>query len=235
MKMKIDKTKCKFGFVSKLYEGVGRTGYQMDMLFHNGKQTFDITKDTYDYCDERMYGQYPCLGEYFYMPLFDENGIVTQVVYVNDYWEPDNLFQTGLAIGTYAMFKYQITPETPKTGEFISLDGDTVLFTKLNHYLANGAIKSINYGGIPEPKDGLALKLAPDAVIYTWDWRKSKVPFHRCSKEEAIANDFVTSFDLGVREDILDSYWVTFCSVRGDDSVIDLVKCYKNDVPGWVY
>lgn len=229
-----DLSRAMIGFISGFYEGGGRTGYQAEMLIRGEERVFDASKEAYDYRYTTEFFPYPCLGEVLFMPQFDRYGVLTHFVSVNDITVPDNPVKTGLVMGTYAMFQKKITEDTPRFGQILKIEGDTVTLTDYDRRKANGDIFASVYGGaMPAPRDGMSFKLARDTVFHLWDWGTALTPFHKCTREEAEANRFVTRFSIGKPEDYAKCYWIGFYSTRGDESVCDLVKCFWNKAPGW--
>jgi len=230
----LDLTKSVVGTIIGFEEGVGRTGYRVSMLVRGQERTFDATEEAFLIRDTTEFFPYPCLGEVLFLAQFNEEGILHYFVNVNDITVPTNPVQTGLVLGTYAMFKKKIDENTPKFQRILHLEDDeVVLCDDFEELVADGTIFSMIHGGTIVPGNGYRFKLAPDADFYTWDWSTSLAPFCRCSREEAEEKRFVTRMQVGCREDIPDCYWVGFYSTRGDDSVCDLVKCFKNKAPGW--
>ncbi|WP_269478300.1 hypothetical protein [Hominibacterium faecale] len=231
----IDKSINKIGFVTEIFKDQGRTGYQIQMLIRSKEYMFDTEKDVYDFIDAGRYGQYPSIVEFLYMPIFDENGIVKQLIMADTFENENGLLQTHIEFGTYAMFKYKISDETLKTGDFFTIEGNTLTFDKFDEN--KDKLVYLEYGGsVPAPKNGMSLKLAPDVDVYIWDWRKALKPFSiSCTREEAIANKFVTRFQVGQLEDIKLGHWIDLVSARGDESVIDTIVCFINKAPGWTF
>jgi hypothetical protein len=178
---------------------------------------------------------YPCLGEVIFLAVVGDQGVVTELMNVNNIAAENNPIQTGYVMGTYRMFQVKITENTPRVGDILKIEGNTVTFTNFNKYSAKGAIcHSVNGGTIPAAADGVSFKLAPDVNVYTWDWTASLTPFSRCSREEAKAKRFVTRASVGSPEDIKKNcYWVGFYSTRGNEKECDLIKCFLNAPPGW--
>ena len=216
-------------------EKPGRTGYQVIMYLRGEERVLDVTREAYQIRWTTEYFPYPVLGEVVFMLQFDNNGIVTGFVDVNDISSGKGPIKTGLVMGTCRMFKKKILEDTPTFGEILSIEGDTVTLVNFDKYRANGEIAHCVYGGaMPEPRDGMQFKLAKDVNVYTWDWASALVPFCRCTREEAEANHFVSRFSLGKPEDILKNcYWVNFYSTRGNEEEIDFIKCFLNKAPGW--
>lgn len=230
-----DLSKAMVGFISGFYEGGGRTGYQVEMLIRGEERVFDAHKQAYDFRDTTEFFPYPCLGEVLFMPQFDNYGLLTHFVNVNNIADAGNPVKTGLVMGTYAMFQKKITEDTPTFGQILRIDGDTVTLFDYDRFKADGSIFSSTHGGaMPEPRDGMSFRLAHDTVFHLWDWGEALTPFCKCSREEAEANRFVTRFSIGKAEDHAKCYWIGFYSTRGDETVCDLVKCFWNKPPGWM-
>lgn len=207
------------------------TGYRMGMLIRSRERFFDVTREVYAIKLSPEFDGYPCLGEYFFVPVL-EDGIVTRLVNVNDIEAEGNPITTGLSIGTYAMFTKPITADTPQLSEIVSISGGTVTIEAIEDkeltYLRRG-------GAMPEPKNGMSFRLAPDADVYTWDWGLSPYPFAKVSLEEAARREYPDHFSVGSLEDInRGCYWLSFYSTRGDESVCDMVNIFLNKAPGWV-
>jgi len=232
------------GFISGFDEGKGRTGYQVKALVRGFEHIFDAEKTVYDLKDTDKYFPYPCLGEILFLFKFNDDGILIDAEDVNDLTRPDNPVKTGLSMGTMRMFQKQLTPETPPFGEILEFEGNRVRFKKFNEYRPSGpacgevmadTICALTYSGnMPVPGDGVSFKLAPDCVIYVWDWGTALHPFCKCSREQAKEWNFVEHFSNGSIEDIKRAYWVGFFSTRGNEDEIDVIKCFPNKVPGWV-
>jgi hypothetical protein len=181
------------------------------------------------------YFPYPPIGERIFLAVVGDEGVVTELVDVNDFLEEGNPIRTAFMMGTYKMFEFKITEETPRVGDILQIEGDTVTFTNFDSYASAGAIRHSAYGGVfPPPADGVSFRLASDANVYTWDWTTSLAPFSRCSRDEAKAKRFPTRAWVGSLEDIKKNcYWVGFYSTRGNEDECDLVKCFLNAPPGW--
>ena len=243
--MAVDLSRATIGFFSKFEEGVGRTGYRVSALVRGVEYTWDAVKEVYDLQFTKEYFPYPCIGEILFLFNFDEDGIVVSVQDVNDCDDPKNPVQTSLSMGTMRMFAKKLTPETPTFGELLHFEGNKVIFDRYDEYNQSGkttsgenmddTICALYVGGnIPELHNGTVLNLAPDTVIYCWDWGTATHPFCICDREQAKAWNFVEHFSLGTIEDVKRAYWVGFFSTRGDENVIDLIKCFPNKAPGWM-
>lgn len=232
------------GFVSGFAEGSGRTGYQVKALVRGLEHVFDATESAYNirYTDE--YFPYPCLGEVLFLFHFDSEGILVELEDVNDLTRVDNPVKTGLSMGTMRMFQKKLSADTPTFGEILKFEGNRVIFEHFDENRASGSacgevmsdtICALTYGGnMPVPHNGVSFKLAPDYVVYVWDWGTAKHPFCKCSREQAKEWGFVERFSLGSIEDIKRAYWVGFFSTRGNEDQIDVIKCFPNKAPGWV-
>lgn len=232
------------GFISGFEEGAGQTGYQVKALIRGLEHTFDAAKEAYDIRYTEVYFPYPCIGEILFLFRFDEDGILTELQDVNDFTAEGNPVKTGLSMGTMRMFEKKLTEQTPSFGQILKFEGNRVIFEHFDEYRPSGSacgevmsdtVCALTYGGnMPVPHDGVSFRLAPDCVIYCWDWATALHPFCKCSREQAREWKFVEKFSLGTKEDIKRSYWVGFFSTRGDENVIDLIKCFPNRAPGWV-
>ena len=223
------------GAITGFETGVGRTGFQVKMLIRDKEVSYDAIPDAYAVKNTEQFFPYPCLGEVLFNPQFNSEGILTHFVNVNNIAEPNNAIQTGLVLGMYAMFKKKLTAGAPKFREFIKIENDVVTLYDFDRRMKDGSIFHCVFGGsMPPPTDGAAFRLAPDTVVYKWDWSKAKVPFQRCTREQAKEWGFVTRFEVGTYEDFLGSVWGGFYSTRGDEGVCDLIKCFPNVPPGWV-
>ena len=214
----------------------GRTGYQVTMFLRGEERTLDVTEGAYQIRWTTRYFPYPVLGEVVFMLKFDQNGIVTEFVDINDISGGKSPIKTGLVMGTCRMFKKPILENTPTFGDILAIEGDTVTFKDFDRNRANGEIAHCVYGGaMPEPHDGVSFKLAKDVNVYTWDWASAQGPFRRCTREEAKKLHFVERFTAGSPADILKNcYWVSFFSTRGNEQEIDFIKCFLNKAPGWI-
>lgn len=214
-----------------------RTGYQVIMYLRGEERVLDVTEEAYQIRWTERYFPYPVLGEVIFQLKFDENGIVTEFIDINDISEGKSPIKTGLVLGTCCMFRKQITENTPCFGDILDIQGDTVTLVNFDKYIENGEIGHCVYGGaMPEPHDGMSFKLAKDVNVYFWDWSSADDVFHRCSREEAKALHFVERFTLGKPELILEPkkcYWVSFLSTRGNENEIDFIKCFWHRHPGW--
>lgn len=233
----IDKKNLKIGLVHEIYTGDGPTGYEIEMIIRSKIERYHCSQDVYDYIDNGRFGNYPNAAELFYALIFNAEGIIVQLMQADNFQNEENaLITTTFSFGTYAMFRYAIDENTPKVGEFLSIDGSVIRLSD-DFTARKDSIIYVSYAGaIQEPKSKMMFKMADDFDVYTWDWGDAKQPFSiTCTKEEAKANDFVTSFKVGKPEDIADCYWVTFDALHGDGNVIDTVCCFKNKAPGWTY
>lgn len=214
-----------------------RTGYLVTMYLRGEERTLDVTEEAYQIRWTTKYFPYPVLGEIVFMLKFDDNGIVTEFVNVNDISEGKSPIKTGLVMGTCCMFKKPILPETPRFADIFTIEGDTITFKDFDRNRENGEIAHCVYGGAMEyPKDGASFKLAKDANVYVWDWSTAAVPFHRCTREEAASFNFVDRFHNGTTADILKHcYFINFYSTRGNENEIDFIKCFLNKGPGFVH
>lgn len=213
-----------------------KTGYQIHMLIRDKECVFDATQAAYSSIkDSKEFAQYPCLGELLYLPTFDENHVITEIDFAIRLVRYDTAITTSCTIGMYRMFEVKITQDTPVVADVLKIEGDTVTLTNFNKLNAEGKIAfSASRGNIPKLEDGVTIKLAPDTVVYLWDWTKSTQPFAKVDKEEAKRRGYPTRYSVGSREDIMKNcYWVSFHSTRGDESVCDVIECYLNEAPGW--
>lgn len=238
-----DLSKSIIGFISGFALG-GRTGYQVKALVRGLEHVFDATRDTYALKDTTKYFPYPCLGEELFLFEFNDDGVLVECVEVNDLEKPGNPVRTGISMGTMRMFKKKLTAETLAFGDILKFEGNRVIFEHFDENRPSGPacgevmednLCALTYhGNIPPLRNGAYLTLAPDCVIYCWDWGTATHPFCICSREQAQKYHFVTKFSIGTVEDIKRAYWVGFFSTRGDERYIDLIKCFPNRAPGWV-
>ncbi len=208
------------------------TGYKAELLVRDEILEFDTVKEVYDLQFSPAFFPYPCLGEINFNVSFDENGVITGMKAYDLYTEGCPV-QTGMTIGTYAMFQKQITENTPLIRDILRIeDGRVVLHGYEKH--RDDIVTVLHKGRIPELYDGFSYPLAPDAVVYTWDWSSAKQPFAKCTQEEFDKRGYVRHFSVGSLEDAAKNcYWINFYSTRGDESMFDVVKVFLNDVPGW--
>ncbi|MGN0735038.1 MAG: hypothetical protein ACI4LP_04380 [Anaerovoracaceae bacterium] len=242
--MTVDLSKCVIGFVSGFEEGKGRTGYQVKVLVRGLEHTFDATREVYEIRYTDKYFPYPCLGEILFLLHFDEKGILVELEDVNDLTDPDRKVKTGISMGTTRMFQKKITEDTLTFGDILKFEDNKIIFEHFDENNQSGkdmgenmedTICALTYGGnIKKPYNGMELTMAPDCIIYFWDWSTATHPFCICSREQAKEWNFVEKFSLGTVEDIKRAYWLGMFSTRGDESKIDLIKCFPNKVPGWV-
>lgn len=234
---KMDKSWIKIGPVIDASKGEGQTGYQVTMLNRSKPSVYDCTEEVFSYIDNGRFGKYPNVMELMYIPLFDGNGVLHQLLQAGFFQNEANcLIDTSFALGTYAMFSYPITEKTLKSGDFFKLEGNVVHIAPDYSSKKDQLVYLEHRGAIAEPKNNMTFKLADDYDIYTWDWSKAKTPFSiTCTREQAIANDFVSGYELGKPEDLENCYWVSFTSVRGNDKELDTVCCFLNKAPGWEY
>jgi len=228
-----DLSKSVIGFIIGFQEGRGRTGYQVKMLVRSQEVIFDATEEVYLVKDTTEFFPYPCLGEVMFMAQFNCDGVLDYLINLSDITLPENPIPSGLVMGTYAMFKKKIDEKTPKFGDILSVNGNTVTLNNYDSCIADGSICHSVYKGVITPHDGFSFELAQDTDIYLWDWSSALQPFAKCSREEAIERKYVTRMSLGSIEDIPDTYWLGFYSTKGNKDVIDTVKCFKNKAPGW--
>ena len=243
--MAVNLSESVIGFVSGFAEGSGRTGYQVKALIRGLEHTFDAEKSAYDIRYTDKYFPYPCLGEILFLFHFNEDGVLTELEDVNSLVRPDNPVKTGISMGTMRMFKKQLREDTPAFGEILKFEGNKIIFENFDKNRPSGpacgevmedTICALTYGGnIPTPCDGMTLTMAPDCVIHVWDWGTALHPFCKCSREQAKEWKFVEKFSVGSVEDIKRAYWVGMFSTRGNEDVIDLIKCFPNKAPGFVY
>ena len=212
-----------------------KTGFRLKMLVRGVEKAFDAVEKVYQIQFSNEFFPYPCLGEVLFLAVRSDQGIVTELVNVNNIAAENNPIQTGYVMGTYRMFEVKITDKTPRVSDILKIEGNTVTFTNFNRYAREGAIcHSVQGGTIPPPADGVSFQLARDVNVCTWDWTTSLAPFSRCSREEAKARRFVTRASVGSVEDIKKNcYWVGFYSTRGNEKECDLIKCFLNAPPGW--
>lgn len=241
--MEIDLAQSVIGFISGFAEG-GRTGYQVKFLVRGVEYTFDSVKEVYDLRDSNAYFPYPCLGEELFLLHFDEQNILTGLTEVNDLKNPANPIPTGLSMGTMRMFKKQLTPETPAMGDIFRFENGRVYFDHFDENRSHGDedgefvednIVALSHKGNIHPKTGNSFKLAPDCVVYVWDWGTANHPFCKSTREQAKEWGFVEKFSLGSLEDVKRAYWVGFFATRGNPDEIDLIKCFPNRVPGFLF
>lgn len=211
------------------------TGYRMSMYVRSREKYYNVSESVWRLQFSPDYNPYPCLGEYFFSPVYDESGTVVRLVDVNDIYADGNPIKTGLSVGTYAMFRVPITTLTPTVGSYLSFSEGCIRINGLELAQSRRLLTNLVYGGaISSVSDGVCIRLASDADVYTWDWRKAKQPFARCSREEAARRGYVTRFSLGSIEDMKnDCYWFSMYSTRGDESVCDMVNIFLNSAPGW--
>ena len=224
------------GLITGFYETPeSPTGYRMTMFVRSREKTYDVAESVWRLQFAPEYNPYPCLGEYFFSPVFDERGVVVRLVDVNDIHAAGNPIKTGLSIGTYAMFRVPITDGTPSIDMYLTAGGGCLTINGLEDADKRGLLTNLVYGGeISSVSDGTCIRLAEDADVYTWDWRKAKQPFARCSREEAKKRGYVTRFSLGSLDDLTcGCYWFSVYSTRGDESVCDMVNIFLNAPPGW--
>lgn len=233
----IDKKKLSIGLVNEIYKGEGPTGYEITMLMRSKIERFPCTEEVYDYIDNGRFGHYPNAAELFYALVFDATGTVVQLMQADNFQNEEHaLITTGFSFGTYSMFRYPLDEKTPNAGDFLRLEGNVIHLCDDFNTKKDELVHLSYTGAIPNPKSRMMFKMADDFDVYTWDWSEAKTPFSiTCTKEEAIANDFISCFKVGKVEDIAECYWVTFSATRGDDDVIDTVCCFKNKAPGWTY
>lgn len=212
-----------------------KTGFRIKMLVRSAERTFDAARTVYDIQFSDDYFPYPCLGEVLFLAVVADDGVVTELVNVNNILAEANPIRTGFVMGTYKMFEVKITDETPRVSDILSIEGHTVTLTGFEKYSSAGAIAYCAHGGtIPAPADGVSFRLAPDVDVYTWDWTTSLAPFSRCSREEARAKRFVTRASIGSLQDVeKNCYWIGFYSTHGNEAECDLIKCFLNAPPGW--
>jgi hypothetical protein len=210
------------------------TGYRIELLVRDEILEFDTIEDVFNLQFSPEFFPYPCLGEINFEVTFDNRGTVTGMKRMNLYTEGCPV-KTGMTIGTYAMFKVQITDDTPRIGDILKVEnGKVLLYGYEKAKAANKIVTEIRAGRIPELHDGVQIKLANDVVVYTWDWSSALAPFSRCTREEAEARRYVKHFSTGSLDDIArNCYWINFHSTRGDENVCDIVKVFLNKKPGW--
>jgi hypothetical protein len=212
-----------------------KTGFRIKLLVRSVERTFDAAKAVYDIQFSDDYFPYPCLGEVLFLVVVDAEGVVTELINVNNILAEANPIKTGFVMGTYKMFEVKITEATPRVIDILKIEGCTVTLTDFDRYSSGGAIAYSAHGGtIPAPADGVSFGLAPDVDVCTWDWTTSLAPFSRCSREEAKTKRFVTRASVGSLQDVVKNcYWVGFYSTRGNEAECDLIKCFLNGPPGW--
>ncbi len=202
-------------------------------LVRNEVLEFDTVKKVYELQFSPEFFPYPCLGEINFKVTFDERGIITDMT-AYDLYTQGCPVQTGMTIGTYAMFQKQITAETPRISDILRIENGAVVLHGYKKHKGS-IVTEIHKGHISELHDGFSYPLAPDTVFYTWDWSSAKRPFSRCTQEEFVERGYVRHFSVGSADDAAKNcYWINFYSTRGDESVFDIVKIFLNDPPGWV-
>lgn len=233
---KLDKKRVKIGLVYDMHAHEDGA-YSLDMWIRSKLRTFKCTREVHDYMADGLYGHYPSASEMFYMPVFDETGTIVQLMQADHFQnEKACMVDTSFGLGTYAMMRYQITDQTPRVGEFFTLDGNVIRMADDFNEKKDKLVYLEYEGAIPEPRSGMMFRMAEDYDIYTWDWADATAPFNdKCTAEYAKAHNFVTHFELGKPEDLTKGYWIWFGSLRGDDSVIDTVCCFLNKAPGWEF
>ena len=232
---KLDRTLVKIGLLYSSEKT--EEGYALQMLIRSKLHRFPCSREVYEYIDEGRFGHYPSVMELFYVPIFDENGCVVQLLQADRFQNEEGcLVETSFGLSTYAMLRYQITDKTLKSGDFFRLEGSVIRFAD-DFQEKEGQLRYLEYrGAIPKPMNGMMFKMADDFDIYTWDWADALAPFSvSCTREEAIANRFVEHFTVGKPEDVENAYWIWFGSLRGNDEEIDTVCCFLNKAPGWTY
>jgi len=210
------------------------TGYRVELLVRDEVLELDTVREIYDLQFSPEFFPYPCLGEINFEVSFSDSGVITGMKPMNLYTKYCYI-RTGMTIGTYAMFKVKITDDTPCIGDILKIeDGTVILHGYEKAKAAHKIVTEIYAGAIPRLYDGLQIKLAPDVVVYTWDWSSALAPFSRCTREEAEARGYVKHFSIGSLDDVAKNcYWINFYSTRGNERVCDIVKVFLNKKPGW--
>lgn len=209
------------------------TGYKVKLLVREEVMEFDTVREVYDLQFSDKYFPYPCLGEINFRVVFDDAGVITKLIDMSED-ESVNTIMSRMTIGTYAMFTKQITDSTPRVGEILRIEDGHVVLHGYEKAKAAGEIESdLHTGFVKELYDGLRLPIAPDAVVYTWDWSSATQPFARCTPEEAEARRYVKHFSVGALADVArHCYWCNFYSTR-ENGIFDIVKVFLNEKPGW--
>jgi hypothetical protein len=235
LKHKYTADDIRLGIIYSLKESADSpTGYRVELLVRDEVLEFDTVREVYELQFSPEFFPYPCLGEIDFDVSFDDNGVITGMK-IMDLDAAGCPIKTVLKMGTYAMFDVQITDDTPRVGDILKIEDGTVILYDYEKAKADQKIvRVIRAGAMPELHDGLQIKLAPDVVVYTWDWGSALAPFSRCTREEAEARRFVTHFSVGSLDDIeKNCYWINFYSTLGDESTCDIVKVFLNKKPGW--
>ena len=211
------------------------TGYIIKFLARGEERAFPAAKSVYDIQFSDKFFPYPCLGEIIFLALRNPDDIVTELIIANHPEQEGNPFATGFVLGTYRMFQIKITAETPRIGDILRVEQNSIHFYNYDKMFADGLIcHSVNAGKFPKPADGISFPLASDTDVYTWDWTAADRPFSKCSREEAKARGYVTRATVGSIKDIgKNCYWIGFYSTRGNEDQCDLIKCFLNEAPGW--
>jgi hypothetical protein len=211
------------------------TGYRVELLVREEILEFDTIKEVYDLQFSPDFFPYPCLGEINFAVSFNDRGVLTGMRRMTPFAEGCPI-RTGMTLGTYAMFKVQINDETPRIVDIVRIvDHSAVLYGYEKAKAEGKIVTEIRGGTVPELHDGLRIRLAPDVVVYTWDWSSALAPFARSTREEAEARRYVKHFSIGSLADAAKNcYWINFYSTRGEESVCDIVKVFLNKKPGWV-
>lgn len=234
--MKHDLASATIGLITGFEQDMSsKTGFRIGMLVRGTERIFDAVQTAYDLQFSDAYFPYPPIGERIFQAVVDDAGIITELVDINDFLVEGNPIKTAFMMGTYKMFEVKITNETPRIGDILNIEANTITLTDFDRYTSADAIAHCSYGGaMPPPADGVCFRLAPKVHVYTWDWTTALAPFSRCSREEAKARRFPTRAWIGSLADIENNcYWVGFYSTRGNEDEVDLVKCFLNAPPGW--
>lgn len=225
---KVDKSASKAGLVSNFSKGEGTTGYRIEMLIYGQVATYDCTKAVYDYIDQGRVGVYPNVMELIYIPIFDAQGVVVQLLQADGYENEENcLIDTIFSFAT-AMRTRPATAETLVTGDFFIIEGSKLIFASDYDAKKDALCYFVREGAMEEPGNNVVHQMADNFDIYTWDWATKGSPEATSAKDVDEMEGYVPGFQLGTIEDVYKCHWIWFGSLCGDDSKLDTICAFMN-------
>ena len=226
-RIKLDKTLCKLGPVVNFCQTTD--GYGLTMFHRDVAVEYACTKTVYDYLEQGRYGCYPNVMELIYVPICDHTGAVVQLIQADSFLNMEHaLITTTFSIAT-AMATKPATAETIAVGNFFQFEGNVLRLSPEFSNLSEHLVYTEHTGAVGKPEDSLAIPIAEDITVYTWDWSKPKEPIERSGIP---AKDYVPGHELGSIDDVNRCFWIWFGSLRGDDSKLDTVCCFVGQPAG---
>ena len=198
-----------FGFINEFTKDTqSSTGYRVRMLVDNPEiiegdfHLFDVTEGVYNMQFDPMY-KFPIIGEYCFIPVFDRNGVVTELL--NS--------RKGLCNAVYSF-------GSPRTIASVLEIGDGYIeFTDFARQFADGQLVYYNDYKLlkaGEIEQGSRISLSRKVTAYCLDWTKDESTFSR------VGMDFVKSV-LGKN-----AHWMCIFNLYGNNEDFDLITITLN-------